>query len=423
MTHPHVQRQCACPNAEACRIHIDPGKCGWQYLSHCRKAVALTFLSAGTWKAAGRKDEASVMTSEAWSRAKNILSVRLDYLGDVLMCTPAIRAIKDSLPGRRVTLLTSGSGAAAVPFIPEIDDAIAYAAPWMKSSEPHASPADLAMVEELRQRNFDAAVIFTTYSQSTLPAALLTYLAGIPLRLAHCRENPYRMLTHWVPETEPEKHIRHEVQRQLDLVATVGCSTANEKLSFQVLEDDLRAARRKLHALGIAPDRPWIMLHPGATAASRRYPLHHWRQAAIGLATNSPYPLVFTGSLDEAELIEAIRDLPPQARAQTRTLAGELSLGELGAMIALAALVISNNTGPAHMAAAIGTPLVDLYALTNPQHTPWQVDHIVLSHDVPCRNCYKSVCPMGHHDCLEKVAPGAVVDAARSLLAQPRRPA
>lgn len=361
----------------------------------------------------------SAMTNEAWSRAKNILCVRLDYLGDVLMCTPAIRAIRESLPGRTVTLLTSKSGAAAVPFIPEIDEVIDYAAPWMKSSQPHEALADLAMVDELRRRRFDAAVIFTTYSQSTLPAALLTYLAGIPLRLAHCRENPYQMLTDWVPESEPEKGIRHEVQRQLDLVATVGCRTANEKLSFQVRQADRDAARRKLQGLGIAPDQPWLMLHPGATAASRRYPARHWKQACIKLAASLAYPIVFTGGGDEAALIEEIRDMPADARALTRTLAGELSLGELGAMISLAALVISNNTGPAHMAAAIGTPLVDLYALTNPQHTPWQVESIVLSHDVPCRNCYKSVCPQGHHDCLAKVEPAAVADAARALLTKP----
>jgi ADP-heptose:LPS heptosyltransferase len=93
-----------------------------------------------------------------------------------------------------------------------------------------------------------------------------------------------------------------------------------------------------------------------------------------------------------------------------------LSLAELGALIGEADLLISNNTGPAHIAAALGTPVVDLYALTNPQHTPWEVKSRVLFHDVPCRNCYKSVCPAGHHDCLRRVEPERVVQAARELL-------
>src|SRR5690606_33252539 len=99
------------------------------------------------------------------------------------------------------------------------------------------------------------------------------------------------------------------------------------------------------------------------------------------------------------------------------SLAGQLSLGQLIALIERARLLISNNSGPVHIAAATGTPVVDLYALTNPQHTPWQVASRVLNHDVPCRNCYSSVCPQGHHACLLKVEPQQVADAARELLA------
>jgi ADP-heptose:LPS heptosyltransferase len=76
---------------------------------------------------------------------------------------------------------------------------------------------------------------------------------------------------------------------------------------------------------------------------------------------------------------------------------------------------VSNNTGPAHVAAAVGTPVVDLYALTNPQHAPWGVPHRLLFHDVPCRNCYRSECPEGHHACLRQVPPESIVDAVREL--------
>ncbi|HEX7636960.1 MAG TPA: glycosyltransferase family 9 protein, partial [Burkholderiaceae bacterium] len=91
---------------------------------------------------------------------------------------------------------------------------------------------------------------------------------------------------------------------------------------------------------------------------------------------------------------------------------------ELGALVARARLVLTNNSGPAHLAAALGTPVVDLYALTNPQHTPWQVPARVLSHDVPCRHCLRSRCPQGHHACLLGVPPQAAADAALALLAE-----
>jgi ADP-heptose:LPS heptosyltransferase len=85
--------------------------------------------------------------------------------------------------------------------------------------------------------------------------------------------------------------------------------------------------------------------------------------------------------------------------------------------LARAPLLVSNNTGAVHVAAAVGTPVVDLYALTNPQHQPWMVPHRVLFHDVPCKFCHKSVCPEGHHHCLRLVAPRQVVEAARGLVA------
>jgi ADP-heptose:LPS heptosyltransferase len=113
-------------------------------------------------------------------------------------------------------------------------------------------------------------------------------------------------------------------------------------------------------------------------------------------------------------LIDTIRQVLPQTASHS--LAGELDLGKLAALISLSPLLIANNTGPAHIAAAVGTPIVDLYALTNPQHTPWQVPNRVLYHMVPCLNCYQSVCPQGHHDCLAKVEPERVVEAVIELL-------
>jgi lipopolysaccharide heptosyltransferase II len=348
-----------------------------------------------------------------WDKAGKILCVRLDSLGDVLMCTPAMRALRDSRRGRSLTLLTSPSGAAAVPFIPELDNVIEYEAPWMKSSAVHDPAHDLAFAARLAEQGFDAAVIFTSYSQSALPAAFLCYLAGIPLRLAHCRENPYQMLTDWVAETEPEPVVRHEVRRQLDLVAQAGCGTSNSRLSFAVRDADLAAVRERLARSGVDTSRRWVLLHPGASAPSRRYPPQHWAEVLRLLDRRLGWPLVLTGGADEATLVDEIREASGVA---VHSLAGELGLGEMGAALKLASVVVSNNTGPAHVAAAVGTPLVDLYALTNPQHTPWQVRHRVLYHDVPCRFCQKSVCPQGHNECLTKIPPARVVDAVCGLL-------
>ena len=352
-----------------------------------------------------------------WEQARNVLCVRLDSLGDVLMCTPAMRAIKEGRPQRLLTLLTSTGGAVAARYIPELDGVMAYPAPWMKSgpaqgATQHAGP-DADMITRLAARQFDAAVIFTSYSQSAIPAALLCHLAGIPLRLAHCREDPYRLLSDWVPELEPDRMVRHEVQRQLDLVASIGCQAATTPLSFKVPDPALAHVRRLLLARGIGAQAKFVLVHPGASAPSRRYPAHLWSQAIDGLAARHRGGIVLTGEASEIALVDEIRQA---CVTPVISLAGQLDLGQLGAAIQLAAVVVSNNTGPAHMAAAIGTPLVDLYALTNPQHTPWQVQHRILFHDVPCRFCYKSLCPEGHHACLVKIEPTRVAQAVFSLL-------
>lgn len=347
----------------------------------------------------------------AWDSAGEILCVRLDALGDVVMTGPAIRAFK---PGARVTLLTSVAGAAVAELMPEVDETIVYAAPWMKAGarRDHAT-SGLEMIEQLRRRSFDAAVIFTVYSQSPLPAALVCTLADIPLRVAHCRENPYALLTDWVTEREPEELVRHEVRRQLDLVAAVGRRPDDERLALDVSIPARERVRALLQRAEVDTARPWIVAHPGATASSRRYPPELFAAACDGLARERDVQLVLTGDECEVDLVDEVRGRigPPSV-----SLAGRLDLGELVALLDTAPLLLAGNTGPVHLAAAVGTPVVEVYALTNPQHTPWKVPHAVLSHDVPCRWCYKSVCPQGHHLCVRGVDPAAVSGAVARLL-------
>lgn len=356
------------------------------------------------------------MTEERkWQGVGKILCIRLDSLGDVLMTTPAMRALKESRPGRSITLLTSRSGAAIAPLIPEVDATLVYDPPWMKASAaPPDSRLEFGMIDLLKEEGFDAAVIFTTFSQSPLPAAFMAFMSGIPLRLAHCRENPYYLLTNWVPETDHfgQADIRHEVRRQLDLVAATGSRTTNERLSLQVPASALERVHRCLDEIGLDVERPWVILHPGSTAPSRRYSPENFARAARLLSEVHGFQILFTGTGPETDLIETVRS---RMEAASFSLAGRLGIDEFSALLSMAPVLISNNTGPVHIAAAVNTPVVDLYALTNPQHTPWMVPQRTLFHDVPCRFCYKSICPMGHHDCLQRVTPEAVVRAALDL--------
>lgn len=347
---------------------------------------------------------------------RRLLAIRLDNLGDVMMTTPALAALRAGLPAAHITLLASPGAACLQPHLADVDSVVAYAAPWMKASAP-ARPVDaVSMIRQLQADRFDAAVIFTSFSQSPLPAAQLCQLAGIGLRLAHCRENPYQLLTDWIADPEPQQTVRHEVQRQLDLVAAIGCRTANPRLRFALDAPAHAAAAARLQSVGldIRNRRAWLVLHPGASAPSRRYPAEGWSAFGDELATRMNCTLLWTGSGDEADLIRQIR---ATMRCPGVSLANQLDLGEFAALLAAAPVLVTNNSGPVHLAAALGTPVVDLYALTNPQHTPWGTPHRLLFHPVPCGFCYRSICPELHHACLRQVAPSSVVEATLALLA------
>jgi lipopolysaccharide heptosyltransferase II len=336
-----------------------------------------------------------------------------------MMTTPALRALRDSAQDRQLTLLTSSAGSKLEPLLAWVDDVIAYDAPWMKAQRADASvESDRDMIATLRRGRFDAAVIFTVFSQNPLPAAMLAYYAAIPVRAAYCRENPHALLTDWLPDPEPAEGIRHEVERQLALVASLGSSTRDDRLQITVPASAKRQALAALRRAGVDTRAPWLVLHAGASAASRRYPPEFFAAACRRLALEHGFTVVMTGGPSERPIVDEMQGAVPGSVS----LAGVLELPTFAALIAEAPLIIVNNSGPAHIAAAVGTPVVCLYALTNPQHTPWRVPSRVLNHPVPCANCFRSVCVEGHHDCLRRVHPDRVVEAALDLYPGARMP-
>jgi ADP-heptose:LPS heptosyltransferase len=275
------------------------------------------------------------------------------------------------------------------------------------------------MIELLRARAFDGAIIFTSYHQSSLPAAYLCYLAGIPLRLAASVDGPGSLLT--TRHKHPARPM-HEVERGLDLVGAVGLATDETDLVLAVPPDARAEAAALLAARGSPPAaeraRPLIVVHPGCSMPARTYPRDLYVAVINLLAARLGATIALTGAADECELVAWIYDrLDPAARCQAHPLAGVLSFAGLCALIAASDLTITNNTGPMHIAAAVKTPVVALFALTNPpeQWGPWRVPHRQLYHEVPCRLCYSRVCPRGH-ECLRLVTSDDVLRAARELL-------
>lgn len=359
----------------------------------------------------------TVPVPREWQAARRILACRLDNLGDVLVTTPALHAIRQSLPAAELTLLASSVGAQAGRLNPDLDAVMIYEAPWMDpwSRLPQDSARERAVIEAIREGRFDAAVIFTSFRQSPLPTAYLCYLADIPLRLAASIDGPGSLLT--ARHKHPER-LMHEVERGLDLVRAVGLGTTNTDLVLAVPAEERVRARRLLANLRTGQDHtgPAVVLHPGCSMPARTYPWEMFADSADLLVERLDATIILTGTDDERELVERVRS---RMQHDAVPLAGELSFPAFCALIGAADLTITNNTGPMHVAAAVGTPVVALFALTNPpeQWGPWHVPHRLLNHDVPCRLCYSRVCPYGQ-ECLTLVAPPMVAAAAEELLAE-----
>ena len=315
---------------------------------------------------------------ENWNDCRNILVIRPDNIGDVLMSAPAIRALKQSF-GSRITLLTSEAGAAASALLPQVDDTLVVNLPWVKHPA-QASPMEFKqLAERLQADKFDGCVIFTVYSQNPLPTAVLAWMAGIPRRLAYCRENPYELLSHWVPDDEPYSRIRHQVARDLDLVKHVGAYGSDERISISIPSDATARVRAKLAAAGVQIEDPYVIFHAGVSESKRAFPPGKWIALAKRLLSERPVQVLFTGTAREAELTDHLRQA---CGSRTVSVAGLLDITEFAAAIRQAGLVVSVNTATIHLAAALRRPLVALYALTNPQHTPWCSPHAIFPYSV-----------------------------------------
>jgi heptosyltransferase-3 len=328
------------------------------------------------------------------------LVVRTDNAGDVLLAGPAVRAVARTA---EVTLLVSPGGAAAARLLPGVAEVLVHDAPWSGDRAPAVTELTTRrLVADVRARRLDAGIVLTSFHQSPLPVALLLRLAGVPHLTAASTDHPGSLLDVRLRPPGPGDP-RHEVQRQLDTVAAAGFAA--------VPGDDRLEVRRPLPwpdaAAGLRAGG-YVVLHPGASVPARGIEPDHAAAIATALRARG-HAVAVTGGPGETGVTAAVA-----AATGATDLGGRLALDELGAVLERATCLVGGNSGPGHLAAAVGTPVVSLFAPVVPATwwRPWGVPVAVLGdQDAPCRDTRARVCPVPGHPCLSGVTADAVADA------------
>jgi ADP-heptose:LPS heptosyltransferase len=329
----------------------------------------------------------------------HVLVARSDSAGDLLLTGPAIRAVAHG--ARRVTLLCGPRGRGAAALLPGVDAVLDHELPWIEAQPRPVTRADVDRLgADLAAAAVDEAIVFTSFHQSPLPLALLLRLAGVRRISAISDDYPGSLLDvrHHVPTGVPE------AERALSLAAAAG---------YPVPPDD--GPSLSVHCGPPIGERGYVVVHPGASVPARACPPRRCREFVAALL-DAGFRVVVTGAPQERELTAGV--CVPGAR----DLGGRTSWPELAAVFAGAACVVVGNTGPAHLAAAVRTPVVSLFAPTVDfgQWAPYRVPLVRLgAATAPCRGTRVTVCPVPEHPCLTDVGPDTVVAAVRTLVTGP----
>src|SRR3954447_16098104 len=338
---------------------------------------------------------------------RRVLVVRTDSDGDVLLAGPAVRAVAAHA---RVSMLVSPAGAQAARLLPGVEDVIVFDAPWSGYRPPPIDPVTTAaLVDMIRTETFDAGVVLTSWHQSPLPAALLLRLAGVPFLAAASEDYPGSLLDLRFRADRSAPGQVHEVEVMLALARAAGFEPV------EVAGEATRlAVRRPLPALPAEVGTgPYVVVHPGASVPARA-PRPRDAAAVVAELTRRGRRVVVTGGPSETPLTAAA------ASDRAVDLGGRTDLATLAAVLEAAEAVVVGNTGPAHLAAAVGTPVVSLFAPAVPLER-WPrggVPFGVLGEqDSPCRGTGARECPVPGHTCLATVPVQKVADAVAELVA------
>ncbi len=338
---------------------------------------------------------------------QNILVVRTDRIGDVILTTPSFEALRKTYPQAKISVLVAPETAEIVEGNPNIDEVIID-----DKKKAHKGWKIFKLVSLLREKKFDLAVIFHTKNRTNL----LCFLAGIPHRLGY-RNNKLGFLL-----TKPVKDVRaegkkHEVEYCLELLKHVGVIDADaSRLFMPIRRESEEWALNFLRTCHAENSKPLICVHPAASCISKRWPAKKFAELINLLVPKYKAAIILIGGLD-AEVI--VREIMKDIHAPVVDAVGKTSVSQLASLLKKSHLLISNDSGPVHVAAAVGTSVVSIFgrnqAGLSPQRwRPLGKNDIVLHKEVGCSICLAHRCDI-EFKCLEAITPPEALEAVDAI--------
>jgi len=331
-----------------------------------------------------------------------------NWVGDSVMTVPALRALRRVLPNAKITLVLRPSAKGLFIDADFVDDVIVYDRRNFLSA--------FSQVREWRRHKFDLAVLF----QNAFEAALIPFLAGVPLRLGYATESRQSLLSHPI-ELPDWRSTRHEVFYYLYLVTaleqllyqTSSICEAEPDAAINISSERKTEAARTLGSHGITDTRSIVVMCPGSiNSRAKRWPAESFAALADRLITEGRHVLL-VGSPKELDVTNQVTS---KMRQQPVVLTGKTTIDELTAILALADLVVTNDTGPAHIAASLGRPTLVIFGPTNPLTTrPFSGQAEVVRHPPDCAPCMLRDCPIDHR-CMTAITVDEVMEHSQTIL-------
>jgi heptosyltransferase III len=331
----------------------------------------------------------------------NILVIKLRYIGDVLLATPVLRALRERFPDAQLTMAVNRGTEDVLKWNPDLNEILVV--------ERSGLAAQFTFLQAVRRKGFDCVIDLTDGDRS----AVLARCSAAPVRIGLNEEHRWRGLL-YTTVVQPGTEAMHRVEHDLEAVRPLGIQPKARPLVLRMSPQDDEAAARLLKEMTGGSAERLVMLQPGARYWFKAWPPERFAELAGRLAEQHGCQILIGGDAKERDLAESIR---AKSRAPVVSLAGRLTLLQYAAVLKRCALFVGNDNGPMHMAAALGVPVVALFGPSNPaEWGPRGARTEVLYKGLDCRRCFHPTCTRGEESCMKQITVEEVFAAAGRLL-------